>query len=285
MRSSIQQRRARAFRDGSRSLKLSKTDTHNVGVALSEVRDVIFMFIVTAPLNRGVEVTKTFLKAVETPPPSYLRSRGVYTTYGDEGYVWYNIVEIDDKHVAEGLTEVMKRTVPFDGIEGLRIKMKILTPMRTAVEVVYPNRITTGYKSLDDVLFGGIPQKYAVILTSPPCDERDLLIKRFLEVGAKNEEATFYVTIDPGEEKPLTEQSSNFYLFVCNPRADTLIEDLPNVFKMKGVENLTEISIALTKALGTECIRSMTGPKRACIEITSDVLLQHRAIKVLLFWR
>jgi hypothetical protein len=149
--------------------------------------------------------------------------------------------------------------------------------MRTAVEVVYPNRITTGYKDLDNLLFGGIPQKYAVILTSPPCDERDLLIKRFLEVGTKNDEATFYVTIDPGEEKPLAEESSNFYLFVCNPRADTLIEDLPNVFKMKGVENLTEISIALTKAFSGLDL-SIGDPKRACIEITSDVLLQHHAI-------
>ena len=61
------------------------------------------MFIVTAPLAKGVEVTKTFLKAVETPPPPYLRSRGVYTTYGDDGYKWYNIVEIDDKHVSEDI--------------------------------------------------------------------------------------------------------------------------------------------------------------------------------------
>ena len=70
---------------------------------------MIIMFNVTSPLNKGVEVTKTFLKTVETSPPPYLRSRGVYTTYSEEGYRWYNIVEIDDVHIQEGFTELMKR--------------------------------------------------------------------------------------------------------------------------------------------------------------------------------
>jgi hypothetical protein len=96
---------------------------------------VFFMFIVTAPLDKGLDVAKTFLETVKTPPPPYLKSLGVYATYGDKGYKWYNIVEIDDKHVSEGLTELMKRTVPFDDIEGLKIKMEILTSMRTAIEL------------------------------------------------------------------------------------------------------------------------------------------------------
>lgn len=96
---------------------------------------MFFMFIVTAPLNKGLEVTKTFLKAVETPPPPYLKSLGVYTTYGGEGYKWYNLVEIDDEHISEGLAELMKRTVPFDDIEGLKIEMENLISMRAAIEL------------------------------------------------------------------------------------------------------------------------------------------------------
>ena len=96
---------------------------------------MFFMFTVTAPLDKGTEVTKAFLKAVETPPPPYLRSLGVYATYGDEGYKWYNIVEIDDEHVSEGLAELMKRTVPFDDIEGLKIQMENLISMRAAIEL------------------------------------------------------------------------------------------------------------------------------------------------------
>ncbi len=70
---------------------------------------------------------------------------------------------------------------------------------------------------------------------------------------------------------------SNFYLFICNPRADMMIKSLPNVYKLKGVANLTDIDIALTKAFRT-LDESLSGPRRACIEIVSDVLLRHQAI-------
>ena len=145
-------------------------------------------------------------------------------------------------------------------------------------EVILPGRITTGYKDLDNLLFGGIPKNYAVILTSPSCDEKDLLIKRFLEAGAKDGQITFYVTIEASGVCTLAEEfESNFYLFICNPQADTMIKSLSNVFKLKGVENLTDISIALTSAL-RELDASLREPRRACIEIISDVLLQHHAV-------
>jgi hypothetical protein len=52
---------------------------------------------------------------------------------------------------------------------------------------------------------------------------------------------------------------------------------LPNVFKFKGVENLTEIDIALTKIFRV-LDPSKPESKRACIDIVSDVLLQHHAV-------
>ena len=164
-----------------------------------------------------------------------------------------------------------------------RRKRRVIKPPAEpeAIEVseVLPDRIATGYADLDNLLFGGIPKNYAVILTSPSCDERDLLVKRFLETGAKKGELTFYVTADPGETKSLVEEfQSDFYLFICNPQADKIIKSLPNVFKLKGVENLTEISIALTKAF-RRLDTSINGPKRACVGIVSDVLLQHHAVK------
>ncbi len=145
-------------------------------------------------------------------------------------------------------------------------------------EIVLPGHITTGYEELDDLLFGGIPRNYSLILTSPSCDERDLLIKRFLETGAENGEVTFYVTIDPGKVKILTQEFPNFYLFICNPQADKIIKDLANVFKLKGVENLTDINIALTSAL-RRLSKSLKGPRRACMEIISDILLQHQTVQ------
>ena len=145
-------------------------------------------------------------------------------------------------------------------------------------ENVLPNRISTGYKDFDGLLLGGLPENYAVILSSVSCDETDLLIKKFLEAGVKSGQITFDVTIDAAGVKVLAENSqSNFYVFVCNPQADTIIKDLPNVVKLKGVENLTDISIALTSAFHT-LAEPPEGPRRACIEIISDVLLEHHAI-------
>ncbi|MCW3993720.1 MAG: hypothetical protein NWE85_04050, partial [Candidatus Bathyarchaeota archaeon] len=111
-------------------------------------------------------------------------------------------------------------------------------------EVVLPGRISTGYKDLDNMLFGGIPENYAVILTSPSCDEKDLLVRRFLEAGAKKGQITFYVTTEASGVRALPEEfQSNFYIFICNPQADKIIKSSPNVSKLKGVENLTDISI------------------------------------------
>jgi len=168
-------------------------------------------------------------------------------------------------------------------IEKVRSKMTRLETGREiaepepVAEVVLPEHVSTGYEDLDDLLFGGLPRNYAVILTSPSCDERDLMIKRFLEAGAKNGEVTFYVTIDPGEVKSLTDRS-NFYLVICNPQADRITKDMPNVFKLKGVENLTDINIALTSAF-RKLNKSLKGSRRICVEVISDILLQHHAVQ------
>jgi len=142
-------------------------------------------------------------------------------------------------------------------------------------EVHLPSRVSTGFADLDDLLLGGLPENRVVLMSSPSCDERDMLIRGFLETGVKKGEATFYLTIDASGIRSLaTDYPANFYVFVCNPKADENIENLPNVFKLRGVENLTEISIALTSAFR----RLDPGvARRACIVIISDVLLLHGA--------
>ena len=143
---------------------------------------------------------------------------------------------------------------------------------------VLPGRVSTGLEVLDALLFGGIPEKYAVVVTSSLTDEKEHLIRRFLEAGANSGETTFNVTAEAGYAKDLAEKyPSKFYLFLCNLQADAIIQNLPNVFKLKGVENLTEIDIALTKAFRTLNLTEK-GTKRICIEIVSDILLQQHPI-------
>jgi KaiC/GvpD/RAD55 family RecA-like ATPase/tetratricopeptide (TPR) repeat protein len=148
----------------------------------------------------------------------------------------------------------------------------------SVTEFAFPNRVTTGHRNLDLLLLGGVPENFAVLLTSPPFDERASLIHSFLDSGARKGEVTFYVSVDVRGIENLAEKfGANFHLFICNPRADEIISDMPNVVKLKGIENLTEISIALTSSLRN--LESSTAePRRVCLGIISDVLLHHHAI-------
>ncbi len=163
-----------------------------------------------------------------------------------------------------------------DDISKVQVKVE-----RQVVSDLKPaDRVATGYNNLDEMLCGGLPPNFAVVLTSPSCDERDLLIKNFLETGEKNGEITFYMTIDPRLVKDLIGKApSIFYLFVCNSQADAIVKtSSPNIFKVNGVESLTNISIALTSAI-RKLDPSLKGNKRICIDLVSDVLLQHHSVQ------
>ncbi len=141
-----------------------------------------------------------------------------------------------------------------------------------------PGRSSTGTAELDQLLFGGVPQNYAVVLAGPSSEEKEMIINRFLETGAKSCEVTLYVTSEAGTAKVLAENyPSNFYLILCNLQADSMIENLSNVFKVKGIESLTEIDIALSQAFRMLSPHE-TGPRRICLDILSDALLQHHAV-------
>jgi tetratricopeptide (TPR) repeat protein/KaiC/GvpD/RAD55 family RecA-like ATPase len=157
-----------------------------------------------------------------------------------------------------------------------QITLTVHTP-KPAFEV-QSGRMTIGYAALDGLLLGGIPEKYAVVLSAPSCDEREMLVNHYLRTGVEASETTFYISSEAANTKALAEEHpSNFYLIVCNPQADVMIQNLPNVYKLKGLENLTEIDIALTKAFRT-LNPSAVGTKRICLEIVSDALLQHHAL-------
>jgi len=145
-------------------------------------------------------------------------------------------------------------------------------------EAQVAGKITTGYYELDQLLQGGIPEGYAVALTAPSSNERSILIERYVKAGAENGQITFYLTDELSKGNALAiEFPSNLLLFVCSPRVNLATNDFSNIFMLKGVENLTAIDIAFSKVL-RQLAPSITGPKRACVEITSDVLLQHHAL-------
>jgi tetratricopeptide (TPR) repeat protein len=140
-------------------------------------------------------------------------------------------------------------------------------------EVVLSDRIATGTKELDSLLLGGIPENYTVALTAQPSDERESLIKNFLETGFQQGQTTFHVTTESTGLLDLLEKpESPFYLFLCNPNPKSPVPDHPNVYKLMSKTNLTNLNIALAQAY-----RSLQQPlesrKRVCVEIVSDILL------------
>ncbi len=161
-----------------------------------------------------------------------------------------------------------------------KVKAEIIylqTGRAVHLEPVSP--VPTGYAFLDRLLGGGLPPNFATALTSPSCDERDMLIRSFLEIGARKGEHTFYLTIDPSLADHLPQDfPSNFNLFVCNPQAEAVVKSSTNVFLLKGVENLTNISIALTSTI-RKLDPSQKTPRRICISLVSDILLQHGPVQ------
>ena len=138
-------------------------------------------------------------------------------------------------------------------------------------EVIMEDRIITGTEELDSLLLGGIPKEYAVVLSGSPSDERELIVKNFLRAGTK-EEVTFNIATETTGLESLLE-NPNFYLFLCNPKPKTNVPDLPNVYKLQGKTDITNLGIALTKAIRN--IDQKVSRKRICIEILSDVLVKH----------
>jgi KaiC/GvpD/RAD55 family RecA-like ATPase len=177
----------------------------------------------------------------------------------------------------KGTYAIAPRIIYTDGLGPQRI-MDLKPAIVNVKEVVLPGRIGVGYKDLDNLLFGGIPEKYAVMLTSVSCDETMLIIDRFLEKGAREGEITLLVTVDASRWERLAEEFPNFHLFVCNPQAETATRSLSNIIKLRGVESLTDISILLFSAL-RKFEATDVKPRRICIEILSDILLQHRAVQ------
>ena len=169
-----------------------------------------------------------------------------------------------------GLFSIAPRVHYLDDLGNI----KILIPKTITVDCkkpIKPNRNSTGTAELDNLLLGGIPQQYAVVLTGPPSDEREIIIKNFLEAGTKEGQTSFYVTTEADGIDNLLEKTG-FYLFLCNPKPKTEVPDLLNVYKLHAKTDLTNLNIALLKAYRNV---EASSNKRICINIVSDVLVDY----------
>ena len=152
---------------------------------------------------------------------------------------------------------------------------KSLQPKKVEInveEVILADRVSTGTKELDTLLLGGVPNEYAIALTGIPSDQRDLLVKNFLNAGINQNQPTFYVTTEADGLECLLE-NPKFYLFLCNPKPKVSVPDLPNVYKLRSKTDLTNLAISLTRTIRKV---NQESKKRICLEIISDVLVDYK---------
>jgi KaiC/GvpD/RAD55 family RecA-like ATPase len=135
--------------------------------------------------------------------------------------------------------------------------------------------ISTGYGELDTVLAGGLPAGFAILIVSPPCDERDLLFRKIIESSLSIGSSVFYMSRDLSRTQDFASRyRTNFY--VLSPQADKMTTDSGNVFKIAGVQNLNDVNITFTKVM--ETLPKVTSTRIIIIDLLSDVLLEHKAL-------
>lgn len=134
---------------------------------------------------------------------------------------------------------------------------------------------STGYLELDALLGGGLPYGYAIVLVSPPCDERDLLFRKIIESSLSSGNSVFFMSRDLGRSQDVARRyTSNCY--VLTTQADKIIPRSPNVFKIASVLNLNDLNISFSNALGAT--PNPNTRKILIVDMLSDVLLEHRAL-------
>jgi KaiC/GvpD/RAD55 family RecA-like ATPase len=133
--------------------------------------------------------------------------------------------------------------------------------------------LPTGYAALDNILYGGLPVGSSIVLTGPPCDEKNLIIRRFVETNLVSNHRCIYISTSIDRIRDLlSKHGKDLHVIICNPQSDTIAAPYPDVAKLKTVDNLTEINLEYDKAT------AKFGPGRStvvCLEILDDVLLDH----------
>jgi len=168
----------------------------------------------------------------------------------------------------------LKPTVHYLDELGQTKSLQLKSVEITVEEVIIADRLCTGTKELDSLLLGGIPEGHAVALIGPPSDEREIIIRKFLEAGVREGQTSFYVTTEATGLQNILKKSE-FCLFLCNPKPKNEVQDSLNIIKLRSKTDINNLSMALARE--SRNLQAQQNPKRLCIEVVSDVLLEYGA--------
>ncbi len=153
---------------------------------------------------------------------------------------------------------------------------------RVLYSKAYP-RVSTGTIMLDDVLFGGIPEGFSIILTSPPLEETELFLGNFIRKGCSRNEGCLFVSTNPKATQIINKiaETPNLYCLV-NERLYQLAKEHPSIKKFSDLSDLSGFNITLDDLMGkAEKDRKML--VRARLDILSDIILNHD-VSVVIKW-
>ena len=161
------------------------------------------------------------------------------------------------------------------GVTLLGDKQVTITSSQKPIEQVSSTpSISTGYNELDSLLGGGLPEGYSVLILSESCDEMDLIMRKLIQSTISQGYSVFFVSRDVIKTQHLIgKYPNNFYAF--NPMADKM-PTFPNLFKISGVENLSDLNISLGKAM--EPLLKETSKRLLILDVISDALLEHKGL-------
>jgi archaellum biogenesis ATPase FlaH len=135
--------------------------------------------------------------------------------------------------------------------------------------------ISVGYPELDTILAGGLPVGFAVLIVSPPCDERDLLFRKIIESILSMDGLIFFLSRELGKTQDFAARYRKGF-YVLSPQADKIIGQPGNIVKIQSVQNLYDLNISFTKAV--ETMPKTSSVKLIIIDLLSDILLEHKAL-------
>ncbi len=165
-------------------------------------------------------------------------------------------------------TSVLQIGAALVGALALAVAYMYLTPLISAPRAGV-------FSTLNDLTATGIPQKYSLLLGSPVCDERNLIIDQFLQSGGlKQKTKAFLVTADINYARSMaTKLGDSLTVLVPNLRATSFTEK--NMIAIpSGVQNLTTLSIELVNAVKS----SVGSGARVCLDVLSDMILFNKIL-------
>jgi len=145
-----------------------------------------------------------------------------------------------------------------------------IKPVEQAPTPPLIDRLPTGYGDLDNLLAGGLPKRHAVLLISPPCDERDPLLRKIIGSALSTAMPTFYLSNDPSSTQDMIRTHSKDF-FALSPQADKILPPSANLYKIPDINSLSGINEAFTKMMN-EHVNQGTGNRLLIFDLLTDIL-------------